>query len=142
MFAFARGVLENRRRSRSLLETNSVARPPDRCVELTQMDEHSDGECMRTTSIAVLLVLASQCVNSVAAAPQLSDETVYRGMCDASAAIAVAPDLFVVACDEDNILRVYRRGNAEPVSQTDLTEFLEIKPDNPEADLEGAARIG
>ena len=34
----------------------------------------------------------------------------YRGPCDASAAVALDADHFVVAGDEDNTLRVYRRG--------------------------------
>ena len=36
----------------------------------------------------------------------------YRGMSDASAAAALGPDLFVVANDERNQLKVYQRGQA------------------------------
>ena len=38
----------------------------------------------------------------------LSPPFQHTGMCDASAAIAVGAGLFVVASDEDNVLRVYR----------------------------------
>jgi hypothetical protein len=34
----------------------------------------------------------------------------YPGMCDPSAAVAINNNFFIVASDEDNILRVYARG--------------------------------
>jgi hypothetical protein len=64
----------------------------------------------------------------------------YRGMCDASAAAALGPEHFVVANDERNVLKVYRRGQAEPVELVDLSGFLGTKP-HKESDLEGAAAI-
>jgi hypothetical protein len=67
----------------------------------------------------------------------------HFGMCDASAAIPLSSTLFVVANDEDNILRVYKRDESgEPVASQDLSSFLQIDPDNPEADIEAATRIG
>ncbi len=72
---------------------------------------------------------------------ELSDPFVYNGMCDASAAAALGPDLFVVANDERNQLKVYRRGQADPAHIADLSGFLETKVDK-ESDLEGAATIG
>jgi hypothetical protein len=42
-------------------------------------------------------------------AATLSEPTPYLGMCDASAAVSLNAELFVVANDEDNALRVYRR---------------------------------
>ncbi|MDD1616581.1 MAG: hypothetical protein CG439_1714, partial [Methylococcaceae bacterium NSP1-2] len=67
----------------------------------------------------------------------------HYGMCDASAAVAIGSDSFVVANDEDNILRVYKRdkSGAAVVSQ-DLTAFLKLDSKSPEADIEAAARIG
>jgi hypothetical protein len=52
--------------------------------------------------------------------------------------------LFAAASDEDNVLRVYDRGlPGAPVSAVDVTEFLRPEdPDEPEADLEGAALVG
>jgi hypothetical protein len=63
----------------------------------------------------------------------------YRGMCDASAAVALDDDHFVVASDEDNVLRVYRRGQPWPVATLPLASALGTAR---ESDLEGAARIG
>jgi hypothetical protein len=69
-------------------------------------------------------------------------------MCDASAAVAVGPDKFIVANDEDDVLRVYARNPAQqkkpgqPLQQFDLASFLKAHEDGPEADIEGAAQIG
>ncbi|MFP2933313.1 hypothetical protein ACLESO_50840 [Pyxidicoccus sp. 3LG] len=61
---------------------------------------------------------------------------VFEGMCDASGAVALGGELFVVGDDEDNVLRVYdaRRGGA-PVQRVDLSPDLElpIKKKPPEA---------
>jgi Protein of unknown function (DUF3616) len=65
----------------------------------------------------------------------------YRGMCDASAAVALDADHFVVADDETNTLFIYRRGEPKWVHEVDLTEELDAPPDK-EVDLEAAARIG
>ena len=68
----------------------------------------------------------------------------HSGMCDASAAAPVGSDLFVVANDEDNILRVYKRDESgEPVYSKDISNDLKIdKNEDPETDIEGAALIG
>jgi hypothetical protein len=66
----------------------------------------------------------------------------YRGMCDASAAVAVGPTMFVVANDEDNVLRVYQSSESgEPTTTFPLDSFLQIDAENPEADIEGATRV-
>jgi hypothetical protein len=67
--------------------------------------------------------------------------SVYSGICDASAAVALGNDYFVVADDELNLLRIYKRGQSAPVGQTDLSKFLETEHDK-ESDIEGAAAIG
>lgn len=64
----------------------------------------------------------------------------YRGLCDASAAEATDAQHFVVASDEDNVLRLYTRGEPEPIGQLRLDGFLGTG--QREADIEGAARIG
>lgn len=67
----------------------------------------------------------------------------YRGASDISAAVAVGKEMFVVADDEDNVLRVYKSNQAcLPVFSYDLTRFLDIEPQHPEADIEGATKIG
>jgi len=68
---------------------------------------------------------------------------IFRGTSDASAAVAVGEDKIIVADDENNILRVYtiNKGGL-PVFSYDLTDFLEVEPEYPEADIEGATKIG
>jgi hypothetical protein len=65
----------------------------------------------------------------------------YPGMCDPSAAVAISDALFIVASDEDNVLRVYKRQNPDPPQRFDLSSFLNPN-DHPEADIEAGARIG
>src|SRR5262249_26096683 len=64
----------------------------------------------------------------------------YRGTCDASAAVALDAETFVVANDEDNVLRIYRRAQASPIQTIDLNEFL--NSGDKEADIEASATIG
>jgi hypothetical protein len=73
-----------------------------------------------------------------------ADQTlVYRGTSDASAAVAVGDDMFIVADDENNILRVYKsNGGGLPEFCFDMTDFLGIEPEYPEADIEGATMTG
>ena len=72
-----------------------------------------------------------------------AEKLVFRGASDASAAVAIGEDMFIVADDENNVLRVYGTGKAgSPVISYDLTAFLGIDPEYPEADIEGATRIG
>lgn len=68
---------------------------------------------------------------------------VYHGMSDASAAVAVRNDLFVVADDENNVLRIYKTDHmSRPISSFDLTSFIVTDPNHPEADIEGATIVG
>ena len=69
----------------------------------------------------------------------------YRGMCDASAAVALGEGRFVVADDERDVLRVYRRGQPDGVASVDLIDYLGNRKSGgkkAEADIEGAAAIG
>ncbi len=67
---------------------------------------------------------------------------VYRGASDASAAVALGNDLFVLADDENNMLRVYKVNPAsQPISSCDLTPFIVDDPKYPEADIEGATIV-
>ena len=69
----------------------------------------------------------------------------YRGICDASAAVALDAQHFLVGEDEHNVLRIYRRGTPDAVGEVDLVDYLGTrKPSGKikEADLEGAARVG
>lgn len=82
---------------------------------------------------------ATLAMASLSAAAQAVDT--YHGSCDASAAIAMGRDGFVVANDENNVLGFYRRGMPEPESSLSLSVFLNAPPGQ-EVDIEGAAAIG
>ena len=76
-------------------------------------------------------------------------EVVFEGTCDASGAVPLSEDRFVVADDEDNVLRVYdAEAGGPPLSRTDLSASLGLplkgktKRKAPELDLEAATRIG
>jgi len=67
----------------------------------------------------------------------------FLGLCDASAGVPAGEGCFWVASDEDNVLRLYdSTSNPVPVRRLDLNSFLRVDPDSPEADIEGAARLG
>ena len=91
-------------------------------------------KCVVSLTLSFLAVIAS--------AANLSEPLVFTGTCDASAASALSGDLFVVANDEDNILRFYRTSQpGKPVQTFDLKPVLSLKGKS-EMDLEGAARLG
>jgi len=70
-------------------------------------------------------------------------ECAYSGMCDASAAVALSTNLFAVADDEDNVIRVYRSGQGGlPLRSYELSRFLSVDPQKPESDIEAACRVG
>jgi hypothetical protein len=83
-------------------------------------------------------------LSAAAIAEPLPESATFIGMCDASAASAIDAERFIVADDEDNILRVYSRRGGEPLLGVDLSAFLgntgKKKPK--EADLEAAAQVG
>src|SRR6185503_14411051 len=92
---------------------------------------------------AIMASGAGLTVAAVAHGASLSAPTTYRGMCDASAAVSLNADLFAVANDEDNVLRVYHcQPGGLPAFSFDMTSFLRIGKKHPEADIEGSATIG
>src|SRR2546426_46514 len=93
--------------------------------------------------LALLMLLAGLPVGLACGEIKVSRPMKYSDMCDASAAVAINERLFVVACDEDNILRIYRNdAPGPPVQKFDLSRFLQLHTKHPETDLEGAARLG
>lgn len=76
----------------------------------------------------------------------IEKELEHQGICDASAAIALDDQHFVVANDEENILKVYRSdcsgGLVSGISGRDLNDYFDNNPDNKEVDIEGAAQLG
>ena len=81
--------------------------------------------------------------SSAMAAPSGPDAVTFEGMCDASAGAPLVGTRIVVADDEDNTLHTYDVGRpGPPVDRLDLDSFLEVEQEHPEADIEGAARVG
>ncbi|PYK99195.1 MAG: DUF3616 domain-containing protein [Verrucomicrobia bacterium] len=74
---------------------------------------------------------------------KVSEPSIYTGMCDASAAVALTDRLFAVASDEDSVIRIYSREQRDgPVQSVNLSAFLDLDAKKPESDLEGGARVG
>lgn len=98
---------------------------------------------MNATRLLACFWLNAWLVGSCAEPLFVVRPAVYTGMADASAAVPVSSNLFVVACDEDNILRLYSNEKPGPaIKGFDFNAFLRVRGKSPEADLEGAARIG
>lgn len=84
------------------------------------------------------LLLMTSVLNASPSAP-----VICRGMCDASAVAIVNEQQFIVADDEENILRAYSITNGgAALAKFDLGGFLQVTAKSPEADLEGSARLG
>ncbi len=98
---------------------------------------------MKAMAKMVFLLLMCGFVGRPVIASETEEVLVYRGASDASAAVAVGAEMFLVADDENNFLRVYKTTEASlPVFSYDLTQFLDIESEHPEADIEGATMIG
>ncbi len=94
------------------------------------------------TQYAVTLLFAAWAFECRAEV-KFTGEMQFRGACDASAGVAITEDLFVAADDETNRLRVYSRSQGgAPVFQLPVDRFLKVDRREPEADIEGAARVG
>ncbi|SHM56688.1 DUF3616 domain-containing protein [Rhizobacter sp. OV335] len=89
--------------------------------------------CRRIAGLLFTLLAAA---DAMAQAPER-----YRGLCDASAAVALDARHFVVADDEHNTLQVFRRDAPDAVGRVDLDRFLGTEAGR-ESDIEGAAESG
>ena len=95
---------------------------------------------MRTCTFILAAVVSITA--TIRAEIKMSTLVAHTGMCDASAAVPLGPDHFVVANDEDNNIRVYRADRAgPPVQGVNLAPFLRLSRKSAELDLEGAVRI-
>ncbi len=93
---------------------------------------------MRFNKTGIFLLLGVLLFSFAARAD--GETIVFRGARDASAAVGVGAGRFVVAADENNVLRLYAVDRPDrPLATRDLTAFLRIDADHPEADIEGAA---
>ncbi len=89
--------------------------------------------------VASLAICAPMLADTASAAEGLKAGPIYHGMCDASAAVAIDGERFVVANDEDNTLRIYHRDRTnEPLAECDMTSHLQTEAKEPESDIEGA----
>jgi hypothetical protein len=93
----------------------------------------------KIVSVLIICGLASELIYG----DTTGSYNVYHGMSDASAAVSFGKNLFAVADDENNVLRVYKIDHtSRPVYSFDLTSLISPAPDYPEADIEGAAMVG
>lgn len=79
---------------------------------------------------------------ALSAAPLFAVEFDYEGLCDASAAVALDDDHFVVGDDETNTLYIFKRGVPDAKGHLPLSGAKGIPKNKKEIDLEGAARVG
>jgi hypothetical protein len=97
---------------------------------------------MKSPIPATALLLASL----LSTAPVGAEVMLYRGLCNASAAVAIGPRNFVVADDDLDVLSIYEYGKPDAILPgVDLIDYLgNRQPDGKlkEADIEGAARVG
>ena len=89
----------------------------------------------RSISTAALLTLAALPITAAAL-----ETAAYAGPCDASAAVALSADTFVMGNDENDTLRIYRRDQSVASASLPLSAFLGSS--DHEADIEGATTIG
>lgn len=98
---------------------------------------------MNTSKIVTLSVIATTFLTSGVSA---ADIIKYVGMCEPSGAVALPEasfgDMFIVADDEGNVLRVYRtEDGGAPLTEFDVDAVLEPTPER-EADFEAATWLG
>ncbi len=99
---------------------------------------------MRFINIAILIVIVFSAGCS-AGRQEFGDDIdlVFHGASDASGAVSLGKDMFIVADDENNTLRVYRtKDRTLAVNSLDVSKFLGTTSIYPEADIEGATRVG
>ena len=75
----------------------------------------------------------------------MNETVIFKGMGDASAAIALDENNFIVANDEDNILRIFDKHKPNVLQELELSKIFkgEISDNKKgEIDIEGAAQLG
>ena len=69
-------------------------------------------------------------------------ELQHRGICDASGAVALDDNRFIVANDEDNVLRVYSANESgKPRTISDINNYFTNNPKKKEVDIEAATEL-
>jgi hypothetical protein len=112
--------------------------------------QKENGECLKASrsarrawkalTLASVLTAAAALETNAAQQPEWKH---FRGICDASAMEMIDDDLFLVADDEDNALRLYSRSKQGfPIATYDFSSYLGLQKKKKEIDFEGSARIG
>lgn len=71
------------------------------------------------------------------------EEQKHSGMADASSAVAIGEDKFLVVTDEKNMFMLYDAfDSGEPLATYDFSLFLDLEDGGKEADVEGSATLG
>ncbi len=91
-------------------------------------------------SVAALLSAVLCLTATLACSPALAAVREYRQFSDVSAVIPLGAMTFAATSDESNRIRSYRIDQSGPVAELDLSEFLNVDPEEPESDIEGACR--
>lgn len=100
--------------------------------------------------LSIAAALVGMALGCSRPAPANSADLVFTGMCDASAGVPIDGRRFVVADDEDNVLRAYDAGApGSPLWSVDVSAAIGVyakagkrRKAPPETDLEAATRIG
>lgn len=92
-------------------------------------------------AVAVALAWLASAGGAAWAASLAGAVETYRGSCDASAAVALDAQHFVMGNDENDVLATYRRGEPASVGRLDLVRYLGTRA-REESDIEAAAAIG
>jgi hypothetical protein len=90
----------------------------------TEQSAHKAAARHIVTRLRAVMETIAALVFPSAAAQQNVDVVEYPEMCDPSAAVALGDALFIVASDEDNVLRVYAREAVGAPIEFDLNSFL------------------
>lgn len=99
----------------------------------------------RSITFLLFILLNFTFLNVRVFAQKVGETKVYKGMCDASAAVALDENTFIVANDEDNDLRIFDKNKPNELQRIKLSEIFNGKiydGDNLEIDLEGATWLG
>jgi hypothetical protein len=69
-------------------------------------------------------------------------ELQHQGICDASGAVALDDNRFIVANDEDNLLRAYSADESgKPLAIIDINDYFANNPEKEEVDIEAATEL-
>ena len=113
------------------LERERLARP---------VDQSFAPLCERAVHAPTFSLLFLSAILTITA--EAPTNIVFRGMANASAAVAIGTNQVLVADDDDNRLRLYNVTGGDPLRVFDWSGALRTYGRQREADIEAAARVG